>query len=300
MKIVLLPTLLAAAAVGFYGQTTNTSLDRSGKTLREANSLTASFIQISGVSSPINGTLAFSKPDRFRIETPEHLTISDGKTIWDLDKSNNTYTEDPATLDRILENDTISWAAFFAKEPFKDAKRIDAGVKRVIKTIPVQELVIERPTGKSVTVYLDAKTGVARGSSAKKGDEDLTTFATKFELSPTTLPADTFNFTPPAGSKKTEKLVDVPFSKVAAIFTTSCISCHAQGNSKGGLDLSTYQGVMAGGRSGAAVIPGDAKNSLLLQLVNGTKQPAMPKRAAPLSAEQVKAIQNWIQSGAKQ
>jgi outer membrane lipoprotein-sorting protein len=78
MKIVLLPTLLAAAVVGFYGQTTNTSLDRSGKTLREANSLTASFIQISGVSSPLNGTLAFAKPDRFRIETPEHLTISDG------------------------------------------------------------------------------------------------------------------------------------------------------------------------------------------------------------------------------
>ena len=47
---------------------------------------------------------------------------------------------------------------------------------------------------------------------------------------------------------------------VMPIFVGRCFGCHqpgGQGNEKSGLDLSSYEGVMKGTRSGKMVIPGD-------------------------------------------
>ena len=56
---------------------------------------------------------------------------------------------------------------------------------------------------------------------------------------------------------------------VMPIFVGHCFSCHqpgGQGNEKSGLDLSSYEGVMKGTKSGKMVIPGDPESSNLMWL----------------------------------
>ena len=118
-------------------------------------------------------------------------------------------------------------------------------------------------------------------------------------MSATPIAPETFTFVAPTGAKRVAKAEPPSYSRVASIFKAACLGCHQPGKVKGGFDLSTYEALMAGGRSGPAIVAGDPKASLLLQLVNGSKQPAMPRGAAPLTVDQVKAIETWIAAGAK-
>ena len=69
------------------------------------------------------------------------------------------------------------------------------------------------------------------------------------------------------------------------------------GNASGGLTLTSYSGVMAGGNSGAVVVANDHANSYLWQRVNNGEMP--PGTNNPdLSAAQVDLIALWIDEGA--
>ncbi|HUY32794.1 MAG TPA: DUF1549 domain-containing protein [Pirellulales bacterium] len=85
--------------------------------------------------------------------------------------------------------------------------------------------------------------------------------------------------------------------RIAPIFEAHCVHCHQGDDPKGGLSLATGEAALAGGESGAAIQPKKPDESLLLQYVSGEK-PEMPKGAAPLTAEQIAAIRQWIESGA--
>ena len=50
---------------------------------------------------------------------------------------------------------------------------------------------------------------------------------------------------------------------VRPLFARRCFTCHGNGESKNGLSLETYAGVMKGGASGDAVQPGRPAASLL-------------------------------------
>lgn len=54
--------------------------------------------------------------------------------------------------------------------------------------------------------------------------------------------------------------------------------------------------MLKGGASGPSIVPGNAKESLLYQLVTHKREPAMPMGGEKLSAEDVKAIEDWINS----
>ena len=54
---------------------------------------------------------------------------------------------------------------------------------------------------------------------------------------------------------------------------------------------------LAGGESGAAIVPGKPDESLLIQYISGDK-PEMPKNASPLKPDEVLAIRHWIEAGA--
>jgi WD40 repeat protein len=90
---------------------------------------------------------------------------------------------------------------------------------------------------------------------------------------------------------------------VEPIFAKKCAGCHypAAGKLKGGLDLSTAALTAAGGETGAAVISGDADNSLLVQMIEHRVEPFMPPPAkfAKLSDSEISVIRAWIDSGAK-
>jgi mono/diheme cytochrome c family protein len=85
--------------------------------------------------------------------------------------------------------------------------------------------------------------------------------------------------------------------QVAPVFERHCVGCHQGAEAKGGLVLTNQKAALAGGESGAAIEPGRADESLLVQYISGPK-PEMPKDAPPLAAANVAAIRRWIAEGA--
>src|SRR5437879_9218897 len=69
---------------------------------------------------------------------------------------------------------------------------------------------------------------------------------------------------------------------VLPILRDKCIGCHSPDKSRGGLVVSTYTSIMAGGSSGEVVKPGDPDNSRLFQLVSHKQEPFMPPKSPPI------------------
>jgi hypothetical protein len=63
------------------------------------------------------------------------------------------------------------------------------------------------------------------------------------------------------------------------------------------LDLRSRESILAGGERGAAIVPGDAKKSLLFRLAAGLEQPSMPP-GKKLSPADLETIRQWIDAGA--
>src|SRR5262245_65424710 len=71
--------------------------------------------------------------------------------------------------------------------------------------------------------------------------------------------------------------------QVHALFAGKCLVCHSQEKRSGGLSLATYADVLNGGRSGAAVKPGNSGGSLLVHRVTGLGTSRMPLGSPALS-----------------
>ena len=87
---------------------------------------------------------------------------------------------------------------------------------------------------------------------------------------------------------------------VLPILEKSCVSCHG-GTYEGeprtelSLNLSTYEGVMAGSEYGTILEAGNPDESLLVEMIeNGD----MPEEGDPLSADEIATIRSWIAEGA--
>ena len=85
---------------------------------------------------------------------------------------------------------------------------------------------------------------------------------------------------------------------VRPVLARNCFSCHT--NSKlGGLDLSTRETLLKGGKSGPAVVPGDPSQSLLMKAVRfEDSKLKMPMGGGKLKTEEIAAIETWIKDGA--
>lgn len=82
---------------------------------------------------------------------------------------------------------------------------------------------------------------------------------------------------------------------IQPLFVRECIRCHG---GAGSLNLDTYAGVMQGGLSGVAVVPGDPAGSLILDRLDGTQPPTMPADGPALPAAEIHRIRQWILEGA--
>lgn len=92
---------------------------------------------------------------------------------------------------------------------------------------------------------------------------------------------------------------NVSFSAdIQPIFNSNCTGCH--GNS-GGLSLSSYSGLMAGGDNGATVTAGNGASSILVQKLSSDPPfgDQMPLGTAALSDENIALITIWINEGAE-
>jgi hypothetical protein len=96
-----------------------------------------------------------------------------------------------------------------------------------------------------------------------------------------------------------EATVEFFEKKVRPLLVGNCYTCHsADTNSKGGLRVDDRNGLLQGGNSGAAVVPGKPEESLLLLAVRHDEGvPKMPPKKH-LSAEQVADLTTWIKDGA--
>jgi hypothetical protein len=71
-----------------------------------------------------------------------------------------------------------------------------------------------------------------------------------------------------------------------------CASCHGEGGTKG-VNLSSYTTLMAGGDSGALIVPGDPDHSLIV-----TVQFASKPHLAQLTSQELYTLIQWIKEGA--
>lgn len=102
---------------------------------------------------------------------------------------------------------------------------------------------------------------------------------------------------PAAATQPVAEGPTVSFSAdVLPIFESRCIGCHGGERTQEGLDLKTHASLMAGSSNGFVVTPGDAADSLLVELVAAQK---MPKRGPKLTPPQVELITNWVNQGAQ-
>jgi mono/diheme cytochrome c family protein len=91
-------------------------------------------------------------------------------------------------------------------------------------------------------------------------------------------------------------VASVSFAKdVMPIFENNCNKCHGGEQMKAGLDIRTYDSLMAGSFNGPVIVTGNSADSLLVQMVTEGK---MPKRGSKLTPEQIKTISDWINAGA--
>src|SRR3954453_11739200 len=70
---------------------------------------------------------------------------------------------------------------------------------------------------------------------------------------------------------------------VRAIFNSNCVICHNPDKNKAGLNLTTYQGALAGMSNGKIFQPGAPDDSLIYLLVTHQEEPHMPPKSGKLS-----------------
>ena len=99
------------------------------------------------------------------------------------------------------------------------------------------------------------------------------------------------NAPPPPGPSTVSWALDIQ-----PVFNEDCIRCHG---GAGGLDLESYDGAIAGGNSGAIIIPGNPDQSLLPRRLDGTLPPTMPTDGPALSSPEIDRIKQWILEGAR-
>jgi len=90
-------------------------------------------------------------------------------------------------------------------------------------------------------------------------------------------------------------------SRVRPVLADNCYKCHSQQAEKvkGGLLLDTREGVLKGGESGPALIPGEPDKSLLIKAVRyADPDLQMPPKGKKLADAQIEDLVAWVKMGA--
>jgi nitrate/TMAO reductase-like tetraheme cytochrome c subunit/mono/diheme cytochrome c family protein len=78
-----------------------------------------------------------------------------------------------------------------------------------------------------------------------------------------------------------------------AMFNGRCAGCHSGNNPEAGLDLSSYDAIMAGSPDGPGLIPGDPDGSLIIQ-----RQSEPEPHFGQVLPDELEALREWIAAGA--
>ena len=80
-------------------------------------------------------------------------------------------------------------------------------------------------------------------------------------------------------------------ANIASLLSSKCSACHNATTMAGGMDLTTYAGLMKGGKDGVVIVPGDSANSLLVKIQSD-------KHFINLLPEELDLVRKWIDAGA--
>lgn len=91
---------------------------------------------------------------------------------------------------------------------------------------------------------------------------------------------------------------------VVPILENNCLACHNVAIDEAGLDLEKLEGLLKGGDSGPAVVPGAPDESLIIQVASRSSEPFMPPlpnevSATALTPRELGILRKWIEEGAK-
>ncbi len=89
------------------------------------------------------------------------------------------------------------------------------------------------------------------------------------------------------------------YNELRPVIEKSCQGCHQPANKMGGLDLTSYTAIAAGGNKGPAFNAGSAGESRLVKLLTGDGEPRMPFGQDPLPENEIDLFRNWIDQGAQ-
>jgi mono/diheme cytochrome c family protein len=100
--------------------------------------------------------------------------------------------------------------------------------------------------------------------------------------------------TPDVSSEKKEFFEN----HIRPVLAQQCFACHTS-SMMGGLRIDSREGILAGGHSGPAIVPGAPEKSALIARVSSTDSAArMPQGSGALTAAQIADLTTWIKDGA--
>lgn len=80
---------------------------------------------------------------------------------------------------------------------------------------------------------------------------------------------------------------------VLPIFEAKCLRCHGAKRRGGKLDMRTLEAMLEGGDTGPAIKPGNAKNSLLIELIHYKEMPPKKEKNFVTPAD-LELLRRWI------
>ncbi len=87
---------------------------------------------------------------------------------------------------------------------------------------------------------------------------------------------------------------------VRPVLAANCFQCHAKLNNmaQGGMQLDSREGLLLGGKRGAALVPGDAAKSLILHAISYQDSSLQMPPKGKLSTDEIAALTKWVKEGA--
>ncbi|WP_053333675.1 PSD1 and planctomycete cytochrome C domain-containing protein [Gemmatimonas phototrophica] len=88
-------------------------------------------------------------------------------------------------------------------------------------------------------------------------------------------------------------------TRVRPVLARQCAECHSEARTRGRLRVTSRAELLAGGKSGPAIVPGDPNASLLIKAIrHEIAKMEMPRDAPPLSPREIEGLVEWVKMGA--
>jgi len=128
----------------------------------------------------------------------------------------------------------------------------------------------------------------------------------KFDGPDSAAPLTSFTTSRPDGAGPKPTVVaandkdEIQFARdLGSVFMEHCLDCHGEDNPRNQFSVDTFNRMLAGGFSGAALAPGKPDESLLVKKLRGQGGARMPLDRDPLDDATIAKIARWIELGAK-